>query len=310
MSEPHLHRPDRLAGVVLPLGLISISSASVLIKLCDAPPLTIAAYRLGLAVLLLLPFTFSQTRSEVRRLGRGDILSAIVSGIFLSAHFAFWVSSLKHTSVASSVVFVTTNPIFIVLVSTVFLRERFSAALFASILTAVCGGLVIAWDDWSGQIGNLYGDFLALLGAVMASGYLLAGRRIRPVMGLAAYITIVYGIAAVLLIGMARINGDPFFVYSGKTYLLFILLALVPQLIGHTALNWALKFFTATWVSVLILSEPIGAAVLAGLILAEYPTAKVLAGGALVLLGIYLAAREEKKTLPQRSQCGRAATKR
>ncbi len=302
MPEPDAHRPDRLAGVILPLGLISISSASVLIKLCDAPPLTIAAYRLGLAVLLLLPFTGSRTLSEMRRLGRRDILAVIASGVFLSAHFAFWVSSLKHTSVASSVVFVTTNPIFIVLASAVFLRERFSAGLLASILAAVCGGFVIAWDDWTGQSGSLYGDFLALLGAVMASGYLLTGRKIRAGMGLAAYITMVYGIAAVLLIGLALVNRDPFFDYSAKTYLLFLLLALVPQMIGHTALNWALKFFTATWVSVLILAEPVGAAILACIILAEYPAANVLAGGALVLLGIYLSARQENISPPGRRE--------
>lgn len=302
MSERDLHQPKRLAGIILPAGLVAISSASVLIKLCDAPPLTIAAYRLGLATLFLLPFTFRGTMREMRRLGPGNFLPVIGAGIFLCAHFSLWITSLKYTSVASSVVLVTTNPIFVVLGSAVFLREKFSAPLFVSILAAVCGGIIIAWDDMTGQADSLYGDFLALLGAMMASGYLLVGRKVRARMSLQAYITLVYGVAAVLLTGLALANGSPLLHYPPKTYVLFLLLALVPQMIGHTALNWALKFFTATWVSVLILAEPIGAAVLAYLVLSEAPTGYVLAGGALVLLGIYLSARAEKTISPQRAQ--------
>ncbi|HEX7372349.1 MAG TPA: DMT family transporter [Thermodesulfobacteriota bacterium] len=288
-------QPAQKAKLVLPVGLIAISFASILIKICDAPPLVIAAYRLGLATLLLLLFTLRRTLGELRRLGRGEILPSILAGIFLCFHFAFWITSLKYTSVASSVIFVTTNPIFVALASAFLLRERLSLTLLLSILIAVLGGIMIAWEDWDKGKGSLYGDILALLGAMMATGYLLVGRRVRQKMGLTSYITLVYGVAAILLIILALMNGDFFFRYSPRTYLIFFLLALFPQLIGHTSLNWALKFFSATLVAVFILGEPIGATLLAYLLLEEPLTYKILVGGALVLLGIYFSAREERK---------------
>jgi drug/metabolite transporter (DMT)-like permease len=286
--------PSR-AKAILPIGLIAISFASIFIKICDAPPLIIAAYRLGLATLVLLFFTLPQTLREFLQLGKKEILASLFAGIFLCLHFAFWITSLKYTSVASSVILVTTNPIFVALASAFFLREKISFILLCSILLAVLGGVIIAWEDWGHSQGNLYGDLLALLGAMMATGYLLVGRRIRQKVGLSAYITLVYGVAAILLISFALISGESFFRYSPRTYLLFFLLAFVPQLIGHTTLNWALKFFSATWVAVWILGEPIGATILAYFLLEEPLTYRLFFGGTLVLLGIYFSAREERK---------------
>jgi len=283
------------AKAVLPIGLTAISFASILIKVCEAPPLIIAAYRLGLATLVLILFTLPRTLRELRRLGRREIRPSMLAGLFLCFHFAFWITSLKYTSVASSVIFAATNPIFVALASTFFLREAFSVTLLLAILVAVVGGMVIGWGDWDKGLQNLYGDFLALLGAVMATGYLLVGRRVRQKMDLTAYITLVYGMAAIFLILLALISGEVFFDYPPRTYLLFFLLALVPQLIGHTILNWALKFFSATLVAVFILGEPIGATLLAYFILGEPVSKNLLLGGTLVLLGIYLSAREERK---------------
>lgn len=283
------------AKAVLPIGLTAISFASIFIKVCEAPPLVIAAYRLGLATLVLLLFTLPRTLREVRRLGRQEILPSILAGLFLCFHFAFWITSLKYTSVASSVIFVTTNPIFVALASTFFLGEALSVTLLLSILVAIVGGLIIGWGDWDKGIPSLYGDLLALLGAVMATGYLLLGRRVRQKMDLTAYITLVYGVAGLFLILLALASGEVFFDYPPRTYLFFFLLALVPQLIGHTTLNWALKFFSATLVAVFILGEPIGATILAYFILGEPISKNLLLGGTLVLLGIYLSAREERK---------------
>ncbi len=286
--------PSR-AKAILPIGLVAISFASILIKICDAPPLIIAAYRLGLAALALLFFTLPRALPEFLQMDRREILASLLAGGFLSLHFVFWITSLKYTSVASSVILVTTNPIFVALISGFFLREKISFSLLCSILLAVLGGFIIAWEDWGQGRENFYGDLLALLGALMATGYLLAGRRIRQKVGLSAYITLVYGVAAILLISFALIGGEPFFQYSPRTYLLFFLLALVPQLIGHTTLNWALKFFSATWVAVLILGEPVGATILAAILLEEPLTYRLFIGGILVLLGIYFSAREERK---------------
>ena len=136
------------AKAVIPIGLVAISLASIFIKLCDAPSLIIAAYRLGLATLVLMLFTLPRSLREFRRLGWPEVLPSIIAGVFLCFHFALWITSLKYTSVASSVIFVTTNPIFVALISVFLLRERISVSLFFSILVAVIGGIIIVWGDW------------------------------------------------------------------------------------------------------------------------------------------------------------------
>jgi len=283
------------AMLLLPLGILAISSASVLIKICDAPPLIIAAYRLSLASFMLSVPALPRIFQEMREFKARELFLWLLAGVFLSLHFALWVTSLQYTSVASSVVLVTTNPIFVAMASVVFLRERLSTILFLSILIAVLGGVIIAWGDWGEGRSAIYGDFLALGGAVMMTGYLLVGRRIRQKMPLQVYVSLVYGVAGIFLILMALANGDSFFGYPPNTYFIFFLLAVVPQMIGHTAMNWALKFFSATLVAVVLLGEPIGATLLAYLFLGETVTRAILLGGALVLLGIYLSAREEMK---------------
>jgi drug/metabolite transporter (DMT)-like permease len=272
-----------------------MSLASIFIRFCDAPPLVIAAYRLTLATLILLLLALPKTIRESRRLSRREILPSLAAGLFLCFHFAFWITSLQYTSVASSVIFVTTNPIFVAIASSFILRERISPFLYLSILVAVVGGIIIGWGDLGKGQDQLYGDFLSLLGAVMATGYLLVGRRVRQKVSLTTYITLVYGVAAFFLILLALLKGDAFFGYAPKEYILFLLLAVGPQLIGHSSLNWALRFFSATLVAVFILGEPIGAAILAYFILGENPGLSLIWGGALVLAGIYLSAREERR---------------
>lgn len=293
-TQKFLNSTDR-AKLILPLGILAISSASVLIKICDAPPLIIAAYRLTLASLMLSVPATSRILQEMRKFTAAEFFLWLLAGVFLSLHFALWISSLQYTSVARSVVFVTTNPLFVAIASVLFLRERLSMVLFLSILVAILGGIIIAWGDRGGGPSSLYGDFLALAGAVMMTGYLLVGRRIRPKVDLHVYISLVYGAAGFFLILLALGNGDSFFGYSPQTYLIFLLLAVVPQMIGHTSLNWALKFFSATLVAVVLLGEPLGATLLAYLFLGEPVTPPLLWGGVLVLLGIYFSAREERK---------------
>ncbi len=285
------------AGIVLPVGVVAISFASIFIKLCDAPPLIIAAYRMTLATLILLLWTLFRRRhwEGLRFLNLRDVLASLLAGLFLCFHFAFWINSLRYTSVASSVILVTTNPIFIALLSRFLFREKLSAPLLGSILLAVGGGVFIGWGDWSKGVADLTGDLLALLGALMASGYLMTGRMVRQRMELSLYIIFVYATASFFLILLAWASGDPFFDYPFKTYLLLFLIALVPQLIGHTCLNWALKFFSATLVAVFILGEPIGATTLAYFLLGEPLSGTLVGGGALVLLGIYLSSREERR---------------
>jgi drug/metabolite transporter (DMT)-like permease len=209
-------------------------------------------------------------------------------------HFAFWTSSLNSTSVMSSVVFVSTNPVFVGIASALILREKPGAWVVAGIIVAAAGGAVVGFAD-VGQAGgeSLKGDVLALLGALCGSGYLLVGRSVRARLSLTAYVGVAYTTAAVLLLGLVAATRTPLSGFSVNGYLWVVLLAVGPQLIGHTSYNWALKYVTATFATVTLLAEPIGATLLAIPVLGQVPTPVRIAGAALILGGIFLAARGE-----------------
>jgi drug/metabolite transporter (DMT)-like permease len=268
------------------IGIIAISTASIFIKLCDAHPLVIASYRLGLASLILAPIALRHRRYGGIFLKRWKML--LLTGLFLALHFAFWIASLKHTSVASSVVIVHMHPVFVALGAYLILRERVTTSMILGILLSIVGGMIIGLSDLTTSMHSAWGDLLALGGALMTSGYLMAGRNLRQDMDLLSYIFPVYVAASivVLLIGLAW--GVPFFGYPVQTYVLFLLLAIIPQLIGHSTFNWALKFFSASTVAVLILGEPIGSALLAYWFLGEPLTVWKITGGACILVGIYI----------------------
>ena len=272
-----------------------ISSASILIKLAAAPVLTIAAYRLGIAALVLAPITLAVRREHLRALSRRDWLIGAVAGSFLGLHFIAWIGSLEYTSVASSVVLVTINPIFVGLGMVVIFRERLHPLLVWGIALSVTGGVLIGYSDFQVEGQALLGDLLALLGAVFHSGYLLLGQRLRRRLDLLPYITVVYGMAALLVLAAALVTQQSFTGYAPATYLVMVLLALGPQLLGHTAYNWTLRYVSAAVVAVAILGEPVGASILAYFILDEHLTLLQLGGGALVLIGIYLALRTQRR---------------
>ena len=272
-----------------------ISSASILIKLAHAPVLIIAAYRLGIAALVLAPLALTLRRSHLIALSGRDWLHAAIAGSFLGLHFIAWIASLEYTSVASSVVLVTINPIFVGLGMVIIFRERLHPLLVWGIALSVTGGILIGYSDFQVQGQALWGDLLALLGAVMHSGYLLLGQRLRQRLDLLPYITVVYGMAALLVLIAAVATQQSFTGYAPATYLVMILLAFGPQLLGHTAYNWTLRYVSAAVVAVAILGEPVGASILAYFILDERLTLLQVAGGALVLLGIYLALRTQRR---------------
>lgn len=273
-----------------------ISAASILIKLADAPALIIAAYRLGIASLILVPIAAVRRGEELQALSPKDFWLSLLSGAFLSAHFIAWIASLQYTSVASSVVLVATNPIFVGLGTVLFLRERLPLLLVLGIALSVLGGMAIGYDDLVLGGQALYGDLLALLGAIAHSGYLLIGQRVRRKTSALSYITLVYGTAAALTLLAAVIARTPFTGYTTQTYVMIVLLALGPQLLGHTSYNWALRYVSAAVVAVVILAEPVGATVLAYVILGEGVTLQKIIGGLLVLAGIYLAVRAEGRS--------------
>lgn len=284
---------------VLALGILAVSSAAILISFArkeGVPAVAIAALRLSLASLILFPIATVRTRSEWRSLTRTDFALALLSGILLALHFAFWISSLDYTSVMSSVVLVSTNPLFVGLASVFLLREKLGRGTVIGIVIAALGTALIGLNDLrSAGADSLWGDALALLGAVTVSGYLLIGRRLRRTLSLMGYIGLVYTTAAMVLLGIALVFGANLFSYSPMGYLFVLLLALGPQLIGHSSYNWALKYLSATFITITLLAEPIGATLLAIPLLAQTPSPIMLAGGAMILIGIYLAAREESR---------------
>lgn len=282
--------------VVLLFAVGVISAASIMIRLAEAPALVIAAYRLGVTGLLVGPTAFALRRRELRALDRRDWLLSLLSGAFLSLHFILWISSLQFTSVASSVVFVTTNPIFVGLGSFFILGERLPRVLIGGIVLAVVGAVMIGSGDLALGGTALAGDLLALLGGIAHTGYLLIGQRVRVKTDVLSYIAIVYGMAAALTLIAAVLSGISVVGYPAMTYVWMVLLALGPQILGHSSYNWALRYVSAAAVAVIILGEPVGAAILAYVILGEGLTWWKVIGGALVLSGIYLATRAERES--------------
>lgn len=287
--------------LVLAVGIFAVSTASILIRLArqaGVPALAVAAYRLSIATLILSPLALRRHLDELRRLTRREALAALASGAFLAAHFATWISSLDYTTVTSSVVLVTTGPIWLALASWLILREQLTRPIVVGLVVTVAGGILVGISD-SGGFGlsgaQLWGDFLALAGAWAVAGYLLIGRSLRHRMSLIAYIFIVYGTAALLLVGLAAMSGASFVAdeagvpYAPLACLWLVLLAVLPQLLGHSSYNYALRFLPATYVGVISLAEPVGTSLLAFLLLREVPPPLTIAGAIVILIGIAIA---------------------
>ena len=275
------------------MAVLAMSWAAPLIRLAGAPPLAIAAWRLSFASLLLAPaFAVSSSRAEWSRLDRAGRRIAVLAGVLLALHFASWITSLRLTSVAASAVLVSLSPVFAWGFSRVFLDERPGRRQAAGIVLAVVGAVVIATGDYrAGGHGALLGDLLALAGAVCGGAYFVIGRRLRGGLGLVAYITPVYAVAAAVLLAWAGLRGQAFVAYRAADWAIFAALAAGPMLIGHGGLNYALRYLPAYTVNVAALGEPVGATLIAWLLpsIAEPPGASALVGGALALAGITLA---------------------
>jgi drug/metabolite transporter (DMT)-like permease len=318
MPDPS-HRS--LLALVLFSGVLAASTAAIFIRLAQsegAASIVIAAARLTLASLLLTPWALSRHRQDLRRLHGRDWLLALSAGIFLALHFASWISSLEYTTVASSVVLVSSTPLWVGLLAPLVLKERLDRKMVLGLLLALAGGIVVGLSDSCRWItGGLpcpsmadslagravWGDLLALGGAWMAAGYLLIGRSVRAKLELVPYIFIVYSMAAAILLLLMLVTGESPAGLPAPTYLWFLLLALFPQLVGHSSFNWALRYLPASFVAVTLLGEPIGSSLLAFLLFQEAPGPVKIGGAVLILSGIWLAARgSEKGQAPEPAQ--------
>ena len=298
--------------LLLLVGILAVSTAAILIRLIllEASALVIAAYRLALSALISGLLLLISHKSERARLNRKDIGLLVLSGVFLSAHFAAWITSLEFISVSSSVILVTTTPLWVALLSPVVLKEKVSSRFYWGMAVAIIGGICIAISSpcrlssvglrCSGSVfergsQTLWGMALALFGAWMASGYMLIGRKMRLKMDNLSYTTAVYTVSAIVLILVVILRGEKVLGYSPQIYALFVALAVIPQLLGHSVLNYSLEVLPATVVSMALLGEPIGSTILAVIFLNEIPSTLEIIGGIFILLGIVISVLPESK---------------
>jgi drug/metabolite transporter (DMT)-like permease len=284
-------KPRFSPSLALVVSLVAVSTASILIRLTEAPPMAIATWRLTLSSLMLLPFFIANDGfQKLRIMNRRDLLALVGVGVALAVHFATWITSLSLTSVTSSVIFVHVDPIFVALVSHFLLRERVEPQQIIGIAIAFLGVSVIAYGDLSLGKESLIGDALSLIGAVALGIYILAGRHLRQRLDLTTYVTPVYAISAVVLALGSLFVGTPLNNYPLNTMLMFTMIAIVPMIFGHTIYNWTLKWISAPIVSISLLGEPLGASILAYIFLGETPSPLTFLGGILTLAGILICA--------------------
>ena len=292
--------------------VMAISTGSLFIRLMQAEvsPLVMALYRLGISSVLLMPFALRQ-REEIASLDRRQWLLLLLGSFGLALHFVTWISSLRYTSVLSSVVFVNTSPLWVAILSPVLLKEvisrgtktGLSLALLGTVIVAISGAVQVVdgqvvWLGFQSNAGSqpLLGNFLAMLGAWSATVFLLVGRKLRSSFSLMPYTFLLYGGAAVIMLGIVLVKRQPVVGYSRITYLWLTGIALIPQLMGHSMANWALKYASAAYVSVVLLSEPVGASLLALVFLGEVPGLVEAIGAVVILTGIYVVTRAESAT--------------
>jgi drug/metabolite transporter (DMT)-like permease len=280
--------------LMLAVGVLAASFSAILIRWAqaEAPSLVIAAGRTGLATGLLLPIALLRRRPELKTLSPVSWRWAILAGLMLALHFAGWISSLEYTSVTSSTVLFATAPFWVALAAPWLLSEPLTRPVLAGIGLALLGTTIIALDSNAGGDQSLLGNGLALLGAITYAAYFIIGRRLRLSLSLLSYTTLVYGSAALFLLFFTWAAGYSLAGYSAGTYLLIILLALFPQLLGHSSYNYALGYLPAVYVSIASIAEPIGATILAFLLLQELPGWLTLAGSVFVLAGVLVAGRK------------------
>lgn len=270
------------------VGVVAVSFSSLFVKMSLAHPFVIAFYRLFLTFLILLPLSWPEKTRELRQLTLRDGLLAFASGTFLALHFILWFVSLRYTSIASSVVLVTTQPIFVVLGSLLLFREKIGTKALVGGAIALLGSFLIGAADFQFGGQALLGDGLALAAAVAVSGYLIIGRTLRARMGLALYTFLVYGSSCLVLGIVAAAAGKSFYPYPTREWLLFLALAVVCTILGHTVFNWSLRYVQASVVAVGVLGEPVGAIIWAALFLGENPTLRQLLSAAIILSGLYI----------------------
>lgn len=288
MSDQH-----RLAYPALFVAILAVSFASIFVRWSDSDPLVIAGYRMLFAASILAPFAFYE-RKDSAPMDRRTVGFVALTGTILAVHFFAFISSLRYTSVASSTLLVNFHPLIVGAASVLILKES-SKRTIMGVTIGFIGIAVIALTGLG--TGESVGNALALLGGVMAALYILAGRMLRRTLGIFTYAFSVYLTAAVVLLASAVLNGVPLWPYPTEELLIFLALAVVCTIFGHTVYNWSLRYLTAPVISTSLLGEPILASMLALVLLSEVPPWTVIMAAPLVLIGIVLTALDRRPGL-------------
>jgi drug/metabolite transporter (DMT)-like permease len=281
--------------VILFVGVLSVSFAVVFIRLADAPPLVIATYRLTIASIILIPVASVRLKKTFIKVSKREIFLVMLSSVFLAIHFWLWITSLSYTSIASSVILVTSHPAFVAIISFFLWRERLNKLTIGGIVFAMAGVVVINYSGVTYGSQATSGNLLALLAGFSAGAYLIIGGQLKKSIDLLSYLAIIYTCAAVMLLIATIVRGHSLFGYSPDTYIMLVLLAIIPQLIGHSCLNLAVRLIPVTFVSVAILGEPVGAIILGYFILDETPTVNEILGSLFILGGIFIVMRRNQR---------------
>lgn len=283
MNKPPIH-----PYIPILIGVISISLSAILVKLATADSGVIAFYRMLFSVLIMSPIFFIKHTHEIKLITKRDWIFSTIAGVFLAFHFILWFESLNYTSVASSTVLVTLQPLFAFVGTYFFFKEPLTLKTVISGLIAILGSFLISWGDFQVSGTALYGDMLALIACALITGYLLFGQDVRKRISLITYTMVVYSISTICLFLYVIVKGESFGPYSSMDWLWFLLLAIIPNLFGHTLFNWALKWVSTNIISVAVLFEPIGAALLAYIVFSESLIPSQIIGGIVVIVGITL----------------------
>jgi drug/metabolite transporter (DMT)-like permease len=283
---------------VLALSLLGVAFAGPLVRLSGADPVAIAVWRMAFSLVIVGAFLVATGEwRDWRRITQGELLLATLGGICLGLHFWTWNASIHLTTIAASVTLVSLQPAVVATISAISLREAPSKRQMLGIAVAIAGAFIIAAPDLRGGLapsGNrpLLGNLLALSAAVTAAIYYTIGRRLRRSLGIWAYVGIVYFVALVSLLAIGLSRGIAIAPQPPRELAIFAGLAIGPMLMGHTGMNWALKYLPAYVVNLTVLGEPVGATLLGALIpsIRQIPTVNTLVGGAIVLGGVLVAA--------------------
>jgi len=290
-----MEQPKLNPYIVLAIGVFSVSTSAILVKLSNAPSGVIAFYRLFFSVLIMAPIFLLKYVGELRLITKRDWMYSIVSGVLLAFHFILWFESLNYTSVASSTVLVTLQPLFAFIGTYLIFGERSTIRAIVSAFLAIIGCIIISWGDFQISGEALWGDVLALLACALVTGYLLFGQNVRKRVSLITYTFVVYSISSITLFLFVIVKNEPLFPYSSFDWINFLLLAIVPTLLGHSLFNWAVKWISTNTISMTILFEPVGAIILAYIIFEESVIFTQWIGGAIVFIGVILFLNNERK---------------